>query len=57
LRTEIEDAYRKDYFFQIHNEIMKRQLQRHLDKTVIGEGAKGIEDVEPVIEHQLEEQT
>lgn len=26
LRTEIEDAYRKDYFFQIYNEMMKRQL-------------------------------
>ena len=54
LRTEIEGAYRKDYFYQIHNEMMKRQLQRHLDKTVVEED---VEDVEPVIEHQLEERT
>jgi hypothetical protein len=57
LRTEIEDAYRKDYFFQIHNEMMKRQLQRHLDKMVVEEGVEDAEDIEPVIEHQLEERT
>jgi hypothetical protein len=57
LRTEIEDAYRKDYFFQIHNEMMKRQLQRHLDKSVVEEGAEDVEEVEPVVEHQLEERT
>jgi hypothetical protein len=47
LRDEIENAYRKDYFFRIHNEMMKRQL----DKTVEED------DVEPVIQHQLEERT
>jgi len=57
LRTEIEDAYRKDYFFQIHNEMMKRQLQRHLDESAGEESAKDVEDVEPVTEHQLEERT
>jgi hypothetical protein len=54
LRTEIEEAYRKDYFFQIHNEMMKRQLQRYLEKNMVEEDA---EDVELVIEHQLEERT
>ncbi|KAH8585353.1 hypothetical protein B0O99DRAFT_696587 [Bisporella sp. PMI_857] len=54
LKTEIEDAYRKDYFFQIHNEIIKKQLQKHLDKSVVKENAK---DIEPVIEHQLEKRT
>ena len=57
LRTEIEDAYRKDYFFQIYNEIMKQQLQRHLDKTTVEEDAEDTQDVEPVIEYQLEERT
>jgi hypothetical protein len=51
LRTDIEDAYRKDYFFQIHNEIMKRQLQRHLDKSMVEEGAEDAEDIEPAIEY------
>jgi hypothetical protein len=39
LRDDIDKAYRKDYFFRIYNEMMKRQL----DKTVEEE------DVEPVI--------
>jgi Protein of unknown function (DUF3435) len=47
LRDDIDKAYRKDYFFRIHNEMMKRQL----DKTVEEE------DIEPVIQHQLEERT
>jgi Protein of unknown function (DUF3435) len=53
LEDEIEDAYRKDYFFQIHNEMMKRQLNRQLNKAVVEE----VEEVEPVIEHQLAERT
>ena len=57
LKTEVEEAYRKDYFFQIHNEMMKRQLQRHLDKSVGDKAGEDIEDVEPVTEHQLEERT
>ena len=50
LEDEIEDAYRKDYFFRIHNEMMKRQLKRQLNKTVVDE-----EETEPIIEHQLAE--
>jgi hypothetical protein len=57
LRTEIEEAYRKDYFFQIHNEMMKRQLQRHLDKTTVEEETEDAKDIEPIVEHQLEERT
>ena len=52
LEDEIKDAYRKDYFFQIHNEMMKRQLNRQLNKAVAE-----VEEVEPVIEHQLAERT
>jgi hypothetical protein len=51
MRTEVEQAYRMDYFFQIHNEMMKRQLQRHLNKIVGEEDAEDIKDVGPVIEH------
>jgi len=28
LKDEIEKAYRSDYFFRIHNEMMKRQLNK-----------------------------
>jgi hypothetical protein len=45
LRDDIDKAYRKDYFFCIHNEMMKRQLEKTVEE----------EDVEPVIQHQLEE--
>jgi hypothetical protein len=47
LRDEIENTYRKDYFFRIYNEIMKRQLEKTIEE----------EDVEPIIQHQLEERT
>jgi hypothetical protein len=47
VKDEIEKAYRSDYFFCIHNEMMKRQL----NKSVVEE------EVEPVVEHQLEERT
>ena len=54
-RTEIDAANRKEYFYHIHNEMMmKRQLQRHLDKIGIEEE---VEDPEPAVEHQLEEWT
>jgi hypothetical protein len=53
LEDEIEDAYRKDYFFQIHNEMMKRQLNKQQNEAVVEE----VEEVEPVIEHQLAERT
>lgn len=36
----IEAANRKDYFYTIHNEMMKRQLQRDLDKAVIESSRK-----------------
>ena len=36
---------------------MKRQLQRHLDKTVVEADAEDAEDVKPVIKHQLKERT
>ena len=51
LEDELEAEHRKDYFFYIHNEMMKRQLNRPLNETVVEEEA------EPVIEHQLEERT
>ncbi|RFU29061.1 hypothetical protein B7463_g7279, partial [Scytalidium lignicola] len=57
LETEINEMQRKDYFFQIHNEMMKKQLQRHLDKTSGKEDPEDVEDPEPVIEHQLRERT
>ncbi|KAH9204046.1 hypothetical protein DL95DRAFT_529410 [Leptodontidium sp. 2 PMI_412] len=47
LEDELEAEHRKDYFFYIHNEMMKRQLNRPLNGTVVEEGA------EPVIEHQI----
>jgi hypothetical protein len=47
LKDKIEKAFRKDYFFHIHNEMMRRQL----NKTIVEE------DVEPIIQHQLEERT
>jgi len=50
-KAEMDDAYRKDYFYQIHNVMMQRQLQRHLN-AVEGDDA---EDPEPAIEHQLAE--
>jgi hypothetical protein len=37
--------------------MIKQQLQRRLDKTVVEEDAKDAKDVEPVIEHQLKERT
>jgi hypothetical protein len=51
LEDELEAEHRKDYFFYIYNEMMKRQLNRPLNETVVEEEA------EPVIEHQLEERT
>jgi hypothetical protein len=51
LEDELEAEHRKDYFFYIHNEMMKRQLNRPLNETVVEEEA------EPVIKHQLKEQT
>ena len=57
LRTDIENAKHKDYFFQIHNTMMKKQLQRPLNKTVIKTDTENSEDSETVIKHQFKEQT
>ena len=51
LRTNIEDAHRKDYFFQIHNKMMEKQLRRPLDKTAIGADT---ENSEPVMARRTE---
>ena len=37
----MKDVYRKDYFFQIHNKIIKRQLNRQLNKVVIEQECDG----------------
>lgn len=50
-KTEMNNAYRKDYFYQVHNVMMKRQLQRNLDMR----DDAIAEDSEPPIEHQLTE--
>ena len=47
LKDKIKKAYRNNYFFCIHNEMMKRQLNKSMVE----------EEVEPVVEHQLEERT
>ena len=47
----MKNAYRKDYFFRIHNEMMKIQLKRPLNKTAVED------EVEPLVEHQLKERT
>jgi tRNA(Glu) U13 pseudouridine synthase TruD len=47
LKDKIKKAYRSDYFFCIHNEMIKRQL----NKSVVEE------EVKLVVKHQLEEQT
>lgn len=51
LKDEIKKAYRNDYFFRIHNEMMKLQLKRPQNKTVVEDG------VEPLVEHQLKVRT
>jgi hypothetical protein len=45
LEDELEAEHRKDYFFYIHNKMMKRQLNRPLNEAMIEE------KVEPAIEH------
>ena len=53
----MEDANHKNYFFQIHNTMMKKQLWRLLNKTVIEVDTENSEDFETVIKHQFEEWT
>jgi hypothetical protein len=54
LEDKIGDIYRKDYFFQIYNKIIKRQLERYLNKAVAVEEEEE-ENIEPVIKYQLAE--
>ncbi|KAL5328250.1 hypothetical protein ACEPPN_001748 [Leptodophora sp. 'Broadleaf-Isolate-01'] len=51
LKDEIKNAYRKDYFFRVHNEMMKMQLRRRQNKTTAED------EVKPLVEHQLGERT
>ena len=45
LKDELKAEHRKNYFFYIYNKIIKRQLNRPLNETIVKEKA------EPVIEH------
>ncbi|KAM3080998.1 hypothetical protein ACMFMG_004957 [Clarireedia jacksonii] len=49
LKDKIENEFRKDYFFRIHNKIIKKQLNRQPSKTT-----EEIESI-PVLHHQLKE--
>ena len=51
----MKDVNYKNYFFQIHNTMMKKQLQRPLNKTVIKVNTENSKDSETVIKHQFEE--
>ena len=53
----MENTNHKDYFFQIHNTMMKKQLQRPLNKITIEVDTENSEDSETIIKHQLEEWT
>lgn len=59
MEDEIKDVYRKDYFFQIYNKMIKRQLNRQQNKTIIEEEEEedDDDDFEPVIKHYLAERT
>ncbi|KAM3084702.1 hypothetical protein ACMFMG_003160 [Clarireedia jacksonii] len=50
LKDEIEKEFRKDYFFRVHNEMMKKQLHRQSGKAT---GDK--EDDTPIVQYQLNE--
>lgn len=52
LKDKIKITYRKDYHFCVYNEMLKMQLKRHLNKETIVE-----DEVEPLVEHTLKEQT
>ena len=45
LEDKLKAKHRKDYFFYVYNKIIKRQLNRLLNKTKVEEEAK------PVIKH------
>jgi hypothetical protein len=50
LKDEIEKEFRKDYFFRVHNEMMKKQLHRQSSNAA---GDK--EDDTPLLQYQLNE--
>ena len=54
LKTEIDDAQRKDYFFSIHNVMMKHQLDRQHNSALVENDEA---DIVPLIVHQLYERT
>jgi predicted MPP superfamily phosphohydrolase len=47
-KTNLRAETGKYYFFQIHDKIMKRQLQRHLDNTAVEEDVEDIENLENI---------
>lgn len=47
LTDDLDAAYRKDYFYRVHNELMKMSLQRAIIDSEPGD--------EPMVEHELEE--
>ena len=49
LKDEIKNAYRKVFFFRVHNEMLKMQLKRRQNKAAVED------EVEPLVEYQLEE--
>ena len=53
----MEYTKHNNYFFQIHNTMMEKQLWRLLDKTTIEVNTENSEDSETVIKHQLKKQT
>ena len=57
LRTDMEDANCKNYFFQIHNTMMEKQLWRSLNKIVIKADTENSENFKTIIKHQFKEQT
>ena len=57
LKINMKDTKCKNYFFQIHNIMMKKQLWRPLNKTVIRADTENSEDSETIIKHQLKEWT
>ena len=53
----MKDTKHKNYFFQIYNTMMKKQLWRLLNKIMIKADTENSEDSETVIKHQLKKQT
>ena len=47
----MKDVKHKNYFFQIHNTMMEKQLQRLLNKIIIEVDTENSEDSKTVIKH------